>query len=103
MAIRVQAAASHRIDEIFRYTRERWGPDQASRYIRGLFEAFDRIESRTISSRPIPAEFGVNGFVVRYASHVIYWRALDNGDTGIVTVLHERMHQIDRFREDFGL
>ena len=24
-------------------------------------------------------------------------------DIGIVTILHERMHQIDRFREDFGL
>jgi hypothetical protein len=24
------------------------------------------------------------------------------GDIGIVTVLHERMHQIERFREDFG-
>jgi hypothetical protein len=28
---------------------------------------------------------------------------LGNGDIGIVTILHERMHQIDRFREDFGL
>jgi len=26
---------------------------------------------------------------------------LANGDIGIVTVLHERMHQIERFREDF--
>ena len=25
-----------------------------------------------------------------------------NGDIGIVTILHERMHQIDRFREDFS-
>ena len=26
-----------------------------------------------------------------------YWRKLSNGDIGIVTILHERMHQIDRF------
>jgi len=25
-----------------------------------------------------------------------------NGDIGIVTILHERMHQMDRFKEDFG-
>jgi toxin ParE1/3/4 len=25
---------------------------------------------------------------------------LDDGEVGVVTVLHERMHQIDRFRED---
>ena len=39
-AIRIQEAASHRLDEIWRYTRDRWGPDQADRYVRGLFEAF---------------------------------------------------------------
>ncbi|MYD85940.1 MAG: type II toxin-antitoxin system RelE/ParE family toxin, partial [Acidobacteria bacterium] len=29
-------------------------------------------------------------------------KTLSDGDIGIVTVLHERMHQMDRFREDFG-
>lgn len=28
---------------------------------------------------------------------------VSNGDIGIVTILSERMHQIDRFREDFEL
>jgi hypothetical protein len=32
----------------------------------------------------------------------IYWKILSNGDIGIVTVLHARMHQIERFREDFA-
>jgi len=27
---------------------------------------------------------------------------VQEADIGIVTVLHERMHQMDRFREDFG-
>lgn len=100
-AIRVQEAASHRLDEIYRYTRERWGKDQATRYITGLFEAFERIETHGVASRPVPAEFGVDGYVFRYESHFVYWRRLANGDIGIVTILHERMHQIERFREDF--
>jgi len=45
-AIRIRDADSHRLDAIHRYTRARWGSDQADRYITGLFEAFDRIESR---------------------------------------------------------
>ena len=61
---------------------------------------------RTIGVRygddEVPAEFGVEGYVCRYERHVIYWRRLSNGDVGIVTILHERMHQVDRFREDFG-
>ena len=102
-AVRVQEAASHRLDEIYRYTRERWGTKQADRYITGLFEAFEKIESRGVMSRPVPAEFGVEGYFFRYERHVVYWRRLLSGDIGIVTILHERMHQIDRFREDFAV
>lgn len=103
MAVRVQEAASHRLDEIYRYTRERWGAEQADRYITSLFEAFARIETHGVASKPVPAAFGVDGYFFRHERHVVYWRRLDNGDVGIVTILHERMHQIDRFREDFGL
>lgn len=98
----VQEAASWRLDEIYRYTRDRWGTEQADRYITGLFEAFDGIETHRTSSRPIPADFGIEGYFFRYERHFVYWRRLSNGDIGIVTILHERMHQIDRFRDDFG-
>lgn len=102
MAVRVQQAASHRLDDIYRFTRDRWGEVQADRYITGLFDAFERIGTHGVTSRPIPAEFGVDGYVFRYERHLVYWRRLSNGDIGIVTILHERMHQIERFREDFG-
>lgn len=101
--VRVQEAASHRLDEIYSYTRDRWGTEQAERYITGLFAAFDKIEPREVMSRPVPAEFGVEGYYFRYERHFVYWRRLGNGDIGIVTILGDQMHQIDRFREDFGL
>jgi plasmid stabilization system protein ParE len=101
-AVRVQEAASRRIDDIYSYTRDRWGAGQADRYITGLFEAFDRIETHGVVSKPIPAPFRVEGYFFRYERHFVYWRRLGDGDIGIVTVLHQRMHQIDRFREDFG-
>lgn len=99
--VRVQESASYRLDEIYRYTRDRWGTRQANRYVTGLFEAFDGIETRKTKSKPISAEFGIEGYFFRHEQHFVYWRRLSNGD-GIVTILHERMHQIDRFREDFG-
>lgn len=99
MAIRVQEAASLRLDEIYRYTRDRWGVEQADRYITDLFAAFGRIEGHGVASRPIPAEFGVKGFYFQHEHHFVYCRRLSNGDVGIVTILHERMHQMDRFRE----
>lgn len=99
-AIRIQEAASRRLDAIYGYTRERWGEGQAEKYITDLFAAFDKIATHGVASRPIPAEFGVDGFFFRHERHFVYWRHLPNGDIGIVTVLHERMHRIDRFRED---
>lgn len=101
--IRVQESASYRLDEIYRYTRHRWGAQHADRYITGMFEAFDGIATHKTTSRPIPAEFGIDGYFFCYERHFVYWRLLPNGDIGIVTILHERMHQIDRMREDFGL
>ena len=55
-----------------------------------------------VNSRPVPAEFGVDGFFFRYEKHFVYWRYLNNKDVGIVTILHERMHQIERYQDDFG-
>jgi toxin ParE1/3/4 len=99
-AFRVSAAAGQRLDEIFAYTRETWGQDQAETYIRSLFACFERIASRDLVWRVVPAEFGVEGFYTRCEHHYVYWRILSDGAVGIVTVLHERMHQMSRFRED---
>lgn len=98
----IQNTASFRIDEIYRYTMEQWGAAKAESYISGLFEAFKKIETHEVFSRPIPAEFGVDGFFFRYERHFVYWKYLSNGVVGIVTILHERMHQIEHFKEDFS-
>ncbi|WP_372012723.1 type II toxin-antitoxin system RelE/ParE family toxin [Tistrella mobilis] len=100
MKIHIQAAAADRLDEIYRYTRDHWGDGQAERYITGLFEAFEGILTRRTTSRRVDADFGIDGFYFRYQRHYVYWRPLQNGDVGIVTILHERMHQLDRFRDD---
>ncbi|QYX57500.1 type II toxin-antitoxin system RelE/ParE family toxin [Roseovarius sp. SCSIO 43702] len=101
MTVRIEAAASLRLDEIYRYRRDKWGEAQADLYIAGLFEAFERIETGGTASRPVPAEFDVTGYFFRYERHFVYWKWLANGDVGVVTILHERMHRMDRFRDDF--
>jgi toxin ParE1/3/4 len=101
-AFRVSERAGHRLDEIYVYSRDAWDEAQAERYIRGLFARFDDIAVRTVPWRAIPAEFEVDGYYCRHEHHYIYWRVLADGAVGIVTILHERMHQLDRFREDAG-
>lgn len=97
---RVSSGANHRLDEIYDYTR-RWSETQADAYIRGVFGTFASIAAREFPWRLIPAEFGVDGYFCRYEKHVIYWKLLADGKVGIVTVLHRRMHQIERLKEDF--
>jgi toxin ParE1/3/4 len=101
-AYRVQRVAGHRLDEIYVYSCNRWGEAQAERYIRGMFVRFEAIAAREFPWRAIPAEFEVSGFACKYERHYIYWKILADGTVGIVTILHERMHQIERFREDLG-
>ena len=74
--IRIQEGTSYRLDDIYRYTRDRWGDNQAEKYITGLFSAFDKIADHGVVSKPIPAEFGLNGFFFRYERHFVYWRHL---------------------------
>jgi toxin ParE1/3/4 len=99
---RVSRIAGQRLDEIFAYTRETWGQTQAEAYVRDLFACFDRIARREVLWRTIPTEFGIDGYYGRYEHHYVYWRLFSDGDVGIVTILHERMHQMDRFRDDTG-
>ncbi len=97
---RVQEGAGLRLDQIYRYTLDTWDEAQAEQYIQSLFEHFLAIAERKVEWRPIPAEFGVDGFFCRFASHFIYWKVLGDGEVGIVTILHQRMHQMDRLRDD---
>lgn len=97
---RVESAAARRIEDIYDYTRDIWGEAQADAYVRGLSARFEDIAARRVAWRAIPGSFRRDGFYCRYERHYIYWRVLSDGVVGIVTVLHERMHQIDRFRDD---
>lgn len=96
-------AADRRLDEIYRYTRDEWGEAQAEKYLTGLFECLMQIGSHVALSRPIPAHYGVEGFFLHYERHIIYWKRLENAEIGITSILHTRMHQVGRLREDFGL
>ena len=95
----IQEATLFRLDEIYRYTLARWGSEKAKAYIDGLFDAFSKAGGKGFLSRPMPAEFGVSGFYFKYKKHFVYWKYLSNGHVGIATILHERMHQIEQFKE----
>lgn len=69
-------------------------------FVTGLFATIEQIETLGVVSRPVPAEFGVEGYFFRYERHFLFLRRLSNGDIGIVSVLRERVHQLARLKQD---
>ncbi|OEO31782.1 plasmid stabilization protein [Devosia insulae DS-56] len=102
MAVIILETASVRFDEIYQFTADRWGEAQAELYLTGLFEAIEGLADGRTRSRAVPASFGVQGFFIRYEHHFVYWRRLRDGDVGVVSILHERMHQERWLRAEFG-
>ncbi|WP_254602797.1 type II toxin-antitoxin system RelE/ParE family toxin [Sphingomonas bacterium] len=89
------------LTEIYDFTRRRWNERQADRYISGLFATFRGIAEETASSRVVK-RVSADARVSEYESHLIYWRIREDGNVGIVAVLHGRMDQVPRARRAFG-
>ena len=96
----LQSAAAARLEDIYRYTIEQFGPAQADRYLNGAFELFEDIAAKRITWQRIPGEFGVDGYYARYKSHFVFWKLRSDGQIAIVAVLHQRMDLARRLRED---
>lgn len=96
----VQPNASARLEDIYRFTLQRFGPAQADRYLDGAFALFEDIAARRIIWRRIPREFGVDGFFTRYRSHFVFWKLRSDGQIAIVAILHQRMDMARRLPED---
>ncbi|PCI73025.1 MAG: plasmid stabilization protein [Gammaproteobacteria bacterium] len=94
----VQKAASFRLDEIYQYSLNQWGEKKAKVYISELFDTFSTIEKNKLLSRSIPSEFSVRGYYYQHKKHFVYWKYLKSGEIGIVTILHQRMHQLKHFK-----
>ncbi len=102
MATRILPAARARLIEIWSYTEARWDDTQADRYVNDLVAAIERHGTdfnrwRSLKDVELP---GV--FVLRHASHFIFFRNLGEGDIGVISILHESMDLPARLREDLG-
>ncbi|MEN1705337.1 MAG: type II toxin-antitoxin system RelE/ParE family toxin [Planctomycetota bacterium] len=90
------------IKQIWRYTAEQWGEDQADAYVRGLYEAIEKAGQNRLTWRQLrhPEITGI--YFVRYRHHYVFFRELSEERLGIVSVLHERMDLPHRLLDDLG-
>ena len=81
--------------EIFRYTFEHWGEEQAERYLASLEEAFENIASRKAPARVFLRE-PQQVLVLKCQRHFVFY--LLSPSPIIIAILHERMDIITRLR-----
>lgn len=88
-ALAFSPAAEADINEIWDYSAENWGPDQADRYTDELRDACHALAAGRRQGRPVEVRPGY--LKLSTGSHMIYFR--DLGDLlEIMRVLHGRRH-----------
>jgi len=102
MAVRIFRAAHERIIEIWEYTEQQWGEEQADLYVTELFDELHRIAGAPHRWRPIREPGFEDVHFARYRHHFLFFRRLSDGDLGLISVLHEQMDVPTRLREDCG-
>lgn len=76
------------LEEIWRYTFERWSLEQAESYHRDLIDAFEALARSDKLGRPCVARDGYRRYPV--GSHVVFYRETDR-TLDVIRVLHQRM------------
>jgi toxin ParE1/3/4 len=94
--------ATAQLADIYNYTLQTWGEDQADTYVQAILNTFDAVSKDPTLGRPIASQHEVIGRYVRCGKHFVYWQSFSDGSFGIAAILHERMLKTDRLRTAFG-
>ena len=99
MPHKIYPKAKRSLIEIWRYTDETWGENQADKYIRGLYAAIEKASRDRASWKPVEYELAQGIYFIRYQHHYVFFRQLSKGNIGIIGIFHERMDLPMRIKE----
>lgn len=86
---RLTEAADRHLQDIWRYSRDRWGVARANAYLDEIEDALMKAVKSPSLFRARP-ELGADVLARRVASHVTYG-AVENDEFVVIAVLHGRM------------
>lgn len=95
-------------DEIFGFTRDRWGQRQAETYIRELHAHLELLAASRGLWRALPNRLGilirsdVAIYVSRYQQHYIFFRELPSGAMGILRLIDVRRDMPKKLRVELA-
>jgi toxin ParE1/3/4 len=76
-------------DEIWDYTEDRWGLDQAETYTRALWQRIEAVAAKPAMGQDC-SDIRAGYFKIPCGSHVLFYRLTSDG-IDVVRILHERM------------
>jgi len=106
VAYRFYPRADAAQDKIWEDTVRDWGENQAATYIRSLHAHLRRLCDNRMIWRRLPQNLAVPpdvkraAYFSRYEHHYVFFRELDNGDLGVMSILHEKMNLPVRLMDD---
>lgn len=100
MQARIFPAAEARLLEIWDYTLERWGEEQADCYVRDLIHRINALSNERHRWRPLADKQIPGVWFVRHEHHFVFFREFTSGCIGVISILHEKMDLPARVKED---
>ncbi len=92
-------AARRRYFEIWRYTAEKWGDDQADLYLQDLLKFLQGLSGNKKSYSKAGKKYD-GLYKTKFKRHYIFFRVLSDGRIAVLTILHENMDIPTRLFED---
>jgi toxin ParE1/3/4 len=77
------------LDEIWDYTEDRWGLDQAETYTRALWQRIEAVAAKPAMGQDC-SDIRAGYLKIPCGSHVLFYRLTAEG-IDVVRILHERM------------
>ncbi|MEO0414413.1 MAG: type II toxin-antitoxin system RelE/ParE family toxin [Verrucomicrobiota bacterium] len=103
MEHRLLPAARERLTEIWEYTDEKWGEEQADAYLTGFFAHLDDISFKPHKWKRLKTKEHGAVYFSKYEHHFVFFRQISCGALGVITILHESMNLPDRVTEAFDI
>jgi toxin ParE1/3/4 len=99
MKVRILPVAQERLLDIWDYTVEKWGEEQADGDVAGLVGHLHSIAAERMLWRPVKEHRMSAVYFVKYRHHYVFFREF-SGFIGVISILHESMDIPNRLRED---
>lgn len=96
-------------DKIWNYTVERWGQQQAERYIQGLHQHLQELADKKIfwrqlpNSLIVPPDLELQAYFSRYEHHYVFFRQFSKNRIGVLSILHENADMPVQLQADLVL